>query len=230
MKLIITMQCKFFNSKKNHLYTLILLHGMNMNITTLFKTVKKLQKYNENLKIILPIAKKIDINWPDGIENNISSWYNYYTRYDNLFMHDSINLNDFNNYTKNIYKLLDNEINLIKNPKNLVIGGISQGGTLAFNIGINYHYKIGGIIGIHTIFMDNIIKFKKSYNKLPIFLFSGRNDYIYNIKFQNYSLETLREKYFKIFWIIEKNLEHCSYSKNEIKFLKYSLNEIFKSY
>lgn len=222
------MKIKYFYSKKKHIYTFILLHGMNMDISFLFKIVKKLQKYNKNLKIILPIAEKININWSHSIEYNISSWYNYYTCYDNLFKHDKININQFNKYTKNINTLLDREINIIKNSKNLVIGGVSQGGTLAFNIGINYHSKIGGIIGIHTIFMNNVIVLKKNYNNIPIFLFSGTNDNIYNIKFQDYSLETLREKYFKIFWFIEKNLEHCKYSKNELKFLNYSLNQIFK--
>ena len=77
------MKYKSFYPKNIHKFTLILLHGMNMNINTLYKMVKKLQYYNKNLKIILPIAEKININWPNGIEYNISSWYNYYTRNDN---------------------------------------------------------------------------------------------------------------------------------------------------
>lgn len=223
------MKYKSFYPKNIHKFTLILLHGMNMNINTLYKMVRKLQYYNKNLKIILPIAEKININWPNGIEYNISSWYNYYTRYDNLFKHDNINIDDFEKQTNNIYNLLDTEVNILKNSKNIIIAGISQGGTLAFNIGINYKYKLAGIIGIHTIFMDNVIFFKNNYNNIPIFLFSGSNDNIYNIIFQNKSLNCLNEKNFKIFWQIEDDLGHCKYSKNESKFLNTSIKYLFKN-
>lgn len=223
------MKYKCFYPKNIHKFTLILLHGMNMNITTLYKTIKKLQYYNKNLKVILPIADEMNINWPNGIEYNILSWYNYYTRYDNLFKHDNINIYDFEKQTNNIYNLLDKEIDILKNSKNIIIAGISQGGTLAFNIGINYKYKLAGIIGIHTIFMDNTIVFKNNYNNIPIFLFSGSNDNIYNVKFQNESLNILREKKFKIFWEIENNLGHCKYTKNEFKFLNNSIKYLCKN-
>tara|TARA_R110002072_G_scaffold111229_2_gene239286 strand:+ start:3501 stop:4175 length:675 start_codon:yes stop_codon:yes gene_type:complete len=223
------MKYKYFYSKNIHKFTLILLHGMNMNITTLYKTIRRLQYYNKNLKIILPIADKMNINWPDGIEYNISSWYNYYTRYDNLFKHDNININDFEKQTNNIYHLLDKEISILENPKHIIIAGISQGGTLAFNVGINYKYKLAGIISIHSIFMNNVILFKDNYNKIPVLLFSGSKDNIYNIKFQNKCLNYLREKKFKIFWEIENQLGHCKYSKNEFKFLNISINYLFKN-
>lgn len=220
---------KCFNSILNHKFTLILLHGMNMEIKYLYKIVKKLQNNNKNLKIILPIANRINIDWPTEKEYNILSWYNYYTRYDNENKHDIIDINQFNIQTENIYKILDREIELLKNSKSIVISGISQGGTLAFNIGINYKYKLGGIIGIHTIFMNNIINFNNNYNLIPIYLFSGDSDNIYNINFQNISLNILRERKYNIYWNIEKNLGHCTYSKNEIKFLLNSLNKIFNN-
>lgn len=220
---------KYFKAKSIHKFTLILLHGMNMNIISLYKTVNLLQKFNNNIKIILPVAPKININWPDGKESNISSWYNYYTRYDNKFKHDIINIDDFNNQTNRIYKILDKEIDLLGDSKKIIIGGFSQGGTIAFNVGLNYKYSLGGIIAIHSIFMDNIIKINKNLysNKIPIFLFSGTEDKIYNLKFQNKSLSILRENNYRIFWQIEKNLSHCEFSKNEIKFLKNTLRNIF---
>lgn len=220
---------KYFKAKSIHKFTLILLHGMNMNIISLYKTVKLLQDYNNNIKIILPVAPKINIDWPDGKEYNVLSWYNYYTRYDNMFKHDIINIDDFNNQSNRIYKILDKEIDLLGDSKKIIIGGFSQGGTIAFNIGLNYKFELGGILAIHSIFMDNIIDIVNigNYNKIPIFLFSGTEDKIYNIKFQNKSLTILRENKYRIFWHIEKNLSHCQYSSNEIIFIKNCLKYIF---
>lgn len=216
---------KEFKSKSSHKYSLILLHGMNMPIKELYNITKILQKKYIYLKIIIPVANKMNIFWPEGLEYNVRSWYNYYTRNDNQFVHDTININDFNYQTNNIFKIIDNERKILKNSKNIIIAGISQGGTLAFNIGLNYFENLGGIIGIHTIFMDNIIKINNNCNKIPIYLFSGSKDKIYNIKFQDISLNKLREKKYKIFWCIKK-LHHCEYSKYEQGFLFNSINHI----
>ena len=43
------------------------------------------------------------------------------------------------------------------------------------------------MIGIHTILMDNIIS-QQNTQKIPIYLFSGENDSIYNIKLQQNSI------------------------------------------
>ena len=224
---------KSFKSKKEHKFKIILLHGMNMNISYLFKTVKYLQKNNKNLKIILPIADKININWPQGIEYNISSWYDYFTRNDNLLKHDEIDIQQFERQTNNIYKIIDNEIKILCESKKIIIAGISQGGTLALNIGINYKCRLAGIIGIHTLFLGDLINIPTinnvyKYTNFPIFLFSGDKDKIYNIKFQDLNLNPLRMKKFKIFWKIEKNLGHCKKSKNELKFISESINYLFK--
>ena len=216
---------KKFKSKSSHKYSLILLHGMNMQIKELYSITEILQKKYIHLKIIIPTANKMDISWPDGPEYNIRSWYNYYTRNDNQFVHDTINIDDFNYQTNNIFKIIDNERKILKNSKSIIIAGISQGGTLAFNIGLNYFEKLGGIIGIHTIFMDNIIKINNNSNKIPIYLFSGSKDKIYNIKFQDISLDKLRDKKYKIFWYIKK-LHHCEYSKYEQNFLFNAINDI----
>jgi phospholipase/carboxylesterase len=179
---------KIFNSINKHLYTLILLHGMNMQISELIDLCNYLQKNIKHLKIILPSAPKRNISWPNGTEYNILSWYDYFTCNNNKYEHDLINYSHFNYQTNKIYKILDKELILLNNnAKNIIIGGFSQGGTLAFNIGLNYKYNLGGIIGIHTIFMNNIININNA-NNIPIYLFSGKKDKIYNINFQNISL------------------------------------------
>jgi phospholipase/carboxylesterase len=214
-----------FNANEVHLYTLIILHGMFQTSKSLISLANYIQNYNKNIKIILPDAPKRNISWTTPPDYNVSSWYNYYTRYDGLFIHDKINKNNFDEQTKRINNLIERESKLVNYDK-IIIAGISQGGTLALNIGLKYPKKLGGIIGIHTIFMDNVILLN-SLNNIPIYLFSGNKDNIYNIEFQKKSFKKLRSKNITIAnWVIENNLGHCQYSDKEYEFFITSIQNI----
>jgi len=194
-----------FNAIEVHLYTLILLHGMYQTSESLISIANYIQNYNKNIKIILPDAPKRNISWSTPPDYNVSSWYNYYTRYDGLFIHDEINKNHFNQQTIRINNLIERESKLI-NYNKIIIAGISQGGTLALNIGLNHKDKLAGIIGIHTILMDNIVNLN-NIQKIPIYLFSGNKDNIYNIDFQKESFKKLKLQNINIVdWFIENNL------------------------
>tara|TARA_B100001093_G_C26774461_1_gene991686 strand:- start:965 stop:1552 length:588 start_codon:yes stop_codon:yes gene_type:complete len=192
---------------------------MYQNNKGLIPLVNIIQQNNKHIKVIIPTAPHRNISWSIPSEKNISSWYDYYTRYDGLLKHDKINIQDFNDQTNRINMIINNEK---INKKNIILAGISQGGTIALNVGLTNNYNIGGIIGIHTILMDNIIKVIN--NKVPIYLFSGNNDNIYNIKLQKQSIDKFNLNIKK--WIIEKNLGHCEYSINENKFILESINNI----
>jgi len=215
------------NSIEKHLYTIIILHGMSQTNNDLLDLVNYIQKNNQNIKIILPNAPIRNISWSEPQEKDISSWYDYYTRYDGLFLHDNINIHDFNEQTKRINKIIDKERKIVDSNK-IIVAGISQGGTLALNIGLKYCKKIGGIIGIHTIFMHNIIDIT-NIQKIPIYLFSGDEDAIYNIEFQKKSFDKLKSKnIIPTKWFIENKLGHCKKSDNEFNFIIESIHNIFK--
>ena len=207
---------------ENHEYTLIILHGMYQSNKSIYSLAESIQKFFKNLKIILPCAPKRNISWTNPKEKNVNSWYDYYTKNDGLMIHDIINEKDFHEQCNRIDLIIKNEI-LSIDSKNIIIMGISQGGTLALDIGLYSNYKLGGIIGLHTLFMD--ILSTKNINKIPIYLFSGENDNIYSIELQKKSLQKL-QKNLKIKWIIEKSLGHCEYSVKELPFIVNALNQI----
>lgn len=214
-----------FNSIEKHLYTIIILHGMFQTSKSLIPLANYIQESNKNIKVILPTAPKRSISWSNPPDYNISSWYNYYTRNDGELFHDDIDESDFKEQTKRIDKIIDNERKYVDN-KYIIISGISQGGTLALNIGLKLEIKLGGIIGIHTVLMDNIISLK-NLNKLPIYLLSGEKDDIYNIKLQKSSINKLELSGIKITkWSIEKNLGHCDNPKIEQDFIVKSIKDI----
>ena len=168
------------------------------------------------MKVILPTAPLRSISWSDKPLHNVSSWYDYYTQKNGLLEHDDINETHFIEQTQRIYKIIDNERKSIA-AQNIIIAGISQGGTIAFNVGLHYKEPLGAIIGIHTIFLNTIIPIE-TIQTIPIYLFSGRNDSIYNIQLQKKSLAKLKEKC-PIDWHIEDGLNHCEFSHNELKYI-----------
>lgn len=214
-----------FNPIETHLYTIIILHGMFQTNHNLIYLANYIQNYNKNIKIILPTAPLRTISWSTTPEYNVSAWYDYYTRNDGIDKHDDINQKHFLKQTLRINEIIDEERKLIPASK-IIISGISQGGTLALNIGLKYINKLAGIIGIHTIFMDNIITLDNLQN-IPIYLFSGSNDKIYNIEFQKQSFKKLKIKnIIPREWFIEKNLGHCEYSEKELEFIIKSIQNL----
>lgn len=224
-----------FLPAQKHEYSIILLHGMNQTNESLMKLTYKLIKKYKNLKIILPNSPKRDITWEnvngksDGAMHNINAWYNYFTQYDGLMKHDEIDESDFLEQVKRINKIIDEEVNLLDGKsENIIIGGFSQGGTLALDIGLNYYKPLGCIIGVHTILMDNVTCITNECQKIPIYLFSGKKDEIYNIHLQKLSLKNLKNLEYEIVWKIEKNLTHSEYSKRENPFIIKAINNIIK--
>ena len=84
-----------FNPIEKHMYTIIILHGVFKTAKHLIHLANNIQKYNKNIKIILPTGPKRNISWTNPPDYNITSWYNYYTRYDGLFIHDKIDEKHF---------------------------------------------------------------------------------------------------------------------------------------
>ena len=202
-----------FPSLENHLSTLIILHGMYSTYVSLLELVYYLQNKNRHLKIILPNAPIRNINWPKGIEKNVSSWYNYYTQNNGVMKYDTIDECHFYEETERITKIINREINKLRDSKKIFLAGISQGGTLALHIGLTHFFDLGGIIGIHTLFLKNMIKDFNKINKIPIFLLSGNNDNIYNYKFQRLCAKKIQSNIVK--WKVVKNLSHCQHYKYE---------------
>ena len=204
------------NATKKHIFTIILLHGMYQNYKSLKNISLKIKKNNQFIKVIILNAPKIDIDWPQGKEYNVSSWYNYYTRYDGKMKLDIINLKNFYEQVNRLELLIEQEVlTHYINPNNILLMGVSQGGTIAMHAALNSKYKIGGIIGIHTLFLYNLIKNYYKINKIPIYLLSGREDEVYNLNLQKKAIDNLYQNNFTITWDIIENLKHCEYYMHE---------------
>lgn len=184
----------------------ILLHGMNQDPRELIDMCRNI---NTRIKFIIPETSRININWPDGIEENVRSWYNYYTRKDNLHEHDIIDQKQFGISTKNIINIIEKESRSIS-PDKITLAGISQGGTVAINAALNLKFKIKQVLCIDTIFLNSYFDYKVFSEGIrqDFKIFQSSNDKVYNPKFQDYTYNILSKRKYKI----EKKsyiLEHC---------------------
>jgi predicted esterase len=212
--------CNILNAKKKHCFTFLMLHPMCCNSEYFDEFINYFSGFNifENIKFIFPEAPLMNIDYPNNNLYNIPSWYNYYTCYNNISKVDIINYDDFKNQTNRITEIINNEAFLLNNYKKIFIIGISQGGTLLFNVLNKLPRNIGGLFCIKSIYMDKYIKLKNNKNT-PIFIFSGNNDYIYNIKFQKKTFKLLKKKKYNIKHIIINNLDHDKITNSEHEFI-----------
>ena len=216
------------NSIKKHKYTFIMLHPM-FSDSTYFNDYIAYFKKNcvivNNIKFILPESPLMDIDYPNNKHYNVKSWYNYYTCYNNLSKLDKINSDDYNLQTQKIVAIINNEASILKSYKNIFIVGVSQGGTLLFNILKFLPEALGGLFCIKSLYMYKYVNLKTN-NATPMFFFSGNKDDVYNLTFQ-IKCSKLLEPNYNIAWTIIDGLNHYDKIEDEYIFvLKYFLLNI----
>ena len=208
------------NSNKKHKYTFIMLHPMYSD-ATYFNDYITYFKNNciiaNTIKFILPQSPLMDVDYPNNKQYCVRSWYNYYSCYNNLNKVDKISIQDFNKQTSRLVSIINSEATILNSYKSIFIIGVSQGGTLLFNILNKLPNPLGGLFCIKSLYMYKYIKLKKN-RASPLFFFSGTKDTIYNLEYQKKCSQLLERKY-KIVWKIITNLDHYTKTKEEYKFI-----------
>lgn len=65
------MEIKTIKSEYIHYQTIIILHGLKQQPSDIMYIVNKIKNKKVGIKFIIPIANKMDISWPDGIEKKL---------------------------------------------------------------------------------------------------------------------------------------------------------------
>ena len=195
----------------NHNLSIIVLHGMYGN----YEEMNYLKKLKD-IKFIFIDSKQMTINWPQGKEFNVKSWYNYYTDFSGLNKYDKIDLCDLNNVSKYVEDLINEEYQILKNYSKIFLLGSSQGGTVAIHVALNNHFTLGGVILLRSLLLNyTTVSFK---NKMTIYLFCAGKDSVYIPKLYNRSFRRLKKK-LRIVKYVDKNLDHFTKSINERNFV-----------
>lgn len=200
------MNFKNIRAYKKHTETFIILHGMNQNINDIHYIVNKIKKRKHGIKFIIAMSENMTIEWPCGQKENCNSWYNYFTKYDNLNKHDIINSIEFENSTNFLVNIIKKEIKVI-NPSMITLIGISQGGTVCINAALRLKFKIKNIKCIDTVFLHSYYYYQE-HEKQTFQVLQSRKDKIYNPFFQTYCYNILKSYYNDVI-IFYRNCGHC---------------------
>ena len=217
--------CNTINAYNKHVFTFILLHPMHCNddyyndLIYNFEMNIKSKYIFDSIKFVMVNAPLMNIDYPNNKLFNISSWYNYYTCNDGIDKIDKINVNDYKFQSNRILNIINNEAFILNNYNRIFLVGVSQGGTLLFDILNNLPRNIGGIFAIKTIYMYKYTNMTNKIINTPIYIFSGKNDNIYTIKLQNKFFKKLIKKKYKIKWLIKENIDHNTKTIDEDNFI-----------
>ncbi len=97
-----------------------------------------------------------------------------------------------------VAKLVDREIERGVNSENIVIAGFSQGGAVAYELGLSYPKRLGGILALSTYFATaKTVEISDANRGIPINIYHGTHDPMVPESLGRLSVEKLEELGFK---------------------------------
>ena len=205
---------------KNYSYTFIMLHPMSSDSSYFDEYIEYIKKNNKiynKINFILPESPIMDVDYPNNKQYNVKSWFNYYTYNNNIDIIDEISVKDYNLACNTIINIINKEATILGSYKRIFLLGVSQGGTLLFNILNKLEKPLGGLFCIKSLYMYKYVKLTKN-TCTPLYFYSGNKDEVYNLEFQQ-SCSKLLEKKYKVTWTIINELNHHEKRIDEYKFV-----------
>jgi phospholipase/carboxylesterase len=173
---------------------LIWMHGLGdtaMGYTDLFIQARPLP---DKIKVVLLTADTCPVTINGGMM--MPSWYDIKSldRHEN-----SVEESDVLKNGERIKKVIEKEAKILNGDyKKIIVGGFSQGGCMAFHVGLTIDKKIGGILCLSGILFPfsfkNVSEDKKD---IPIFIGHGNYDTLISKLFAEMSHKTLVNGGFK---------------------------------
>ena len=175
-----------------HDATIIFMHGLGdqgSGWADVFKKIKKMyQSEMGSVKVILPNASEQFVTLA---QSSMPSWYNLMS----LSMDGPEDVTSMEKCFTNVNILLEREIcEFGIKPERIILGGFSQGGSVAFYHGLTNKYKLGGIIVLSSWLPNrkNALTFigKDFPNKTtPVFQAHGTADSVVRYEWGNTSMK-----------------------------------------
>lgn len=97
-----------------------------------------------------------------------------------------------------VAKLVDREIERGVSSENIIIAGFSQGGAVAYELGLSYPRRLGGILALSTYFATaKTVEVSDANRGLPISIYHGTQDPMVPESLGRLSVEKLKEMGFE---------------------------------
>lgn len=202
--------------KGQHTHTVIILHGLYCRASDFDElpgTLRRLGVQDHGVKYIFPNSPLIELCWEEGPELKQPAWYTYLPdSWDSDF-----DVGQFATNSERVRSIIDDEAKKLGSASRVIVGGNSQGGTIAAEAAMAYPEPLGGLIFLRSDLLANT-KVNTLNARMPIFIFRGANDHTFVASETNRSFRRLTDAGFHVELHDEPGLKHQDDSKNELAF------------
>ncbi|XP_050438602.1 acyl-protein thioesterase 2-like [Adelges cooleyi] len=203
-----------------HSTTVVFFHGLGETGNYWASTLEKLCK--PHTKIICPTANKIPFTLMKGFAT--SAWFDM-ASLDQTGENESV----IRRAANLVHDLLDQELSKTRIPSNKVLlGGFSQGGSLALYAALTYHKPLAGIL-VLSCWLPLRKKFPEEATNnmdIPILQCHGTNDLVVDYeKHGKSSSDVLKNFVTNHKLITYQNLPHCT-NKEELEAMKTFITKV----
>ena len=210
-------------AKSSHQYSIIWLHGLGADGHDFEGIVPQLHLSTEShIHFIFPNAPIQPVTINGGME--MRAWYDILE----MTLERKVDIAGINQSATFLEQLIKQEMDKCIPSEHIVLAGFSQGGVIALHTGLNFPYKLGGIIALST-YLPTINKLKENpsiaNNATPIFMGHGILDSIVDIETGRAVFTTLKALTYNIQWH-DYVMEH-SVCNDELGHISVFINELF---
>ena len=197
---------KIVNPSDVHKFTVILLHGLGSNSSSVFNDWGHL--FNNNSKLIFLQAP---VKFVTCYQSKMRSWHDYFTDNSKKLEEDLIDNEDLNRTREYIHRIIEME----KVPyDSIFLWGQSQGACCAIDAALSFKCEIGGVfMSFGMLYSITPIR-----SRSPIFAFHGTKDSIIPYALFKKSMRRIN------FTENISPVEHTEWTLNEEQFLRASFS------
>lgn len=217
------MACPTFLPKNKHTATVIFLHGLGDTGHGWLQHFSEIVK--SHVKVLCPNAPVKPVTLNGGFE--MPSWFDIKS----LSFDGEEDEQGLKNSTERVHELIETEIKNGISSERIVVGGFSQGGSVALHAFLTSDKKLAGCIGLST-FLSQHRKFpsmcKDVNKKSRVFLGHGKADPVVRYTFGEMTSSKLKKFYEDVKFESYDNMGHSS-SPKEISDVKKQIEKMIPS-
>lgn len=151
----------------------IWLHGLGADGNDFVPVVPELGlPADHRIKFIFPHAPSRPITINGGME--MPGWYDIAS----AELRRDIDIDGIKTSAQSIQAIIESEIASGISSERIILAGFSQGGAIAYYLGLRFGEKLAGIIALSTYVpaIESLEKEKNSHNDVPVFIGHGSHD------------------------------------------------------
>ena len=236
-----------------HTHTIIFLHPAGVKAETYLRLYRRFGNLAVHYRFVFPRApmRVAKWHWSVGARGDgLSCWFLPMLQDQRpTFIHgfyqegergkeEEVAKEQMDLQAKRIRALIDREAKLLNGHYDqIVLGGTSQGGSLAAHVALSLPTDLSALICCRTIFLARFMQLHErhtrkgagdgevpglKHKKMPIFVFAGGSDGVHPLQDTRESFARLStDAGYQIEWHVEPNLGHSEESLNEQRYVAY---------